>query len=327
MHVIFVEPAFPANQRDYVRALKKVGAAVSAIGERPAQYLDSELKSWLTWYEQVPSVCDLEASFKAVRRLQQRGWIDRLEATVEAHVLTTAKVRELCRIPGVSVQTTELCRDKPLMKEALRKAGVRCAQSAGVNDAEQLKAFIEEVGYPVILKPRDGAGAASTYRIHDAESLAHALADSGLDRRSIPLAAEEYIEGHEGFYDTITVNGKIRHDFMAHYYPNVLKAMRTRWINPHIVSTNRIDAPGYAEVRAMGQRVIEVLGITTAPTHMEWFFGPKGLVFSEIGCRPPGVDAWDLHCQSNDMDVYTEWARAICGLGPGAVRVAVETVT
>ncbi len=77
-------------------------------------------------------------------------------------------------------------------------------------------------------------------------------------------------------------------------------------------TTNRIDsADDYAEVRAMGQRVIEVLGIGDAPTHMEWFFGPKGLKFSEIGCRPPGVGAWDLYCAGNDMDIYKEWGMAI----------------
>ena len=38
----------------------------------------------------------------------------------------------------------------------------------------------------------------------------------------------------------------------------------------------------------MGQRVIEALGIETSATHMEWFYGPKGLKFSEIGCPPAG---------------------------------------
>ena len=61
----------------------------------------------------------------------------------------------------------------------------------------------------------------------------------------------------------------------------------------------------------MGQKVIEALGITTSPTHMEWFFGPKGLKFSEIGCRPPGVGVWDLYAAANDFDIYREWAMAI----------------
>ena len=44
---------------------------------------------------------------------------------------------------------------------------------------------------------------------------------------------------------------------------------------------------------------------------MEWFFGPKGLRFSEIGCRPPGVRAWDLYAVGNDIDIYREWAGTI----------------
>ena len=44
---------------------------------------------------------------------------------------------------------------------------------------------------------------------------------------------------------------------------------------------------------------------------MEWFHGPKGLKFSEIGARPPGVGCWDLYSASNDVDVYREWAHVI----------------
>jgi hypothetical protein len=87
--------------------------------------------------------------------------------------------------------------------------------------------------------------------------------------------------------------------------------MRSRWISPVIVTTNRLGAEGYREVRAMGERVVSALGIGTSATHMEWFFGPKGLKFSEIGCRPPGVGMWDLYCAANDFDLYREWAHAI----------------
>ena len=109
----------------------------------------------------------------------------------------------------------------------------------------------------------------------------------------------------------MTVEGEIRHEFISHYYPNVLEAMRTRWISPQIAITNRIDAPGYEEVKRLGKRVIDVLGIETSATHMEWFYGPKGLKFSEIGCRPPGVSVWDLYSAANDFDVYQEWANTI----------------
>ncbi len=310
VHVIFVEPSFPNNQVEFVRGLAEVGAGVTGVGELPAEALPSAVKRYLTGYEHVSSVCHEAEMLATVKRIQERGWVDRLEATVEAHILPVARVREACRIPGTSVRTAFLCRDKPAMKEALRSAGVACAQSAGVSTPEETRAFAQQVGYPIILKPRSAAGAAGTYRVDDAGQLEAAIRECGIDRGAA-TAAEEFVEGHEAFYDTLTIDGRIAHEFITHYYPGVLEAMRTRWISPYFVTTNRVDASSYEEVREMGRKVIEVLGIETSATHMEWFFGPKGLKFSEIGCRPPGVGAWDLYAAANDMDIYKEWASAI----------------
>jgi formate-dependent phosphoribosylglycinamide formyltransferase (GAR transformylase) len=310
MNVLFVEPAFPRNQREFVRALHAVGARVIGIGESPLSALDHELKSWMQHYEQVRSVVDESALLAAVQRCQSRGWVDRLETSVEAHILAVAKVREACSIPGTSVRTAFLCRDKPAMKEVLREAGIPCAQSIGTQDPGAAREFAARVGLPVILKPRDGAGASGTHKAADAGELERAIEASGLARGRW-VAVEEFIEGHEGFYDTLCIEGRVVHDFACHYFPNVLEAMRTRWISPQIVCTNRIDDPSYREVRELGQKVIAALGIGTSATHMEWFFGPKGLKFSEIGCRPPGVRVWDLYSAANDFDVYVEWAKAI----------------
>ncbi|MGD8976967.1 MAG: ATP-grasp domain-containing protein [Gammaproteobacteria bacterium] len=310
MNVIFIEPAFPDNQRQFARALKKVGARVIGVGERPWEWLDDELRGWLDEYEHVPSVTHEGVLMDTVRKVQSRHWVDRLEATIEAHILPVARIREACHIPGTSVHTAWLCRDKPSMKEALRTAGVPCARSAGTDDPDAARDFAARVGYPLIIKPRDSAGAAATWRVDDDGELEQVIRESGL-ANGANVALEEFVEGHEGYYDTITVNGRIAHDFVTHYYPNVLEAMRNRWISPQMVTTNRLDAPGYDEIRAMGRKVIETLGIGTSATHMEWFFGPRGLRFSEIGCRPPGVCQWDVYCAANDFDLYEDWANAI----------------
>jgi carbamoylphosphate synthase large subunit len=311
MNVVFVEPFFPSNQRHFARALAEAGATVIGVGESPADALDEQLRGWLHHYERVPSVTDVEAMTRVVRWVQDKLWVDRIEATIEAHIMATAQVREACTIPGTSVRTAWLCRDKPSMKQALREAGVPTAASAAAGSAAEAVAFAEQVGFPVILKPRSGAGASGTMRAEDAAGLERALGVFG-GQGVESIAVEEFVEGHEGFYDTITISGQVALDFVSHYYPNVLEAMRTRWISPQFISTNRIDtAPEYAELREMGRLVNAALGIGTSATHMEWFFGPKGLKFSEIGCRPPGVGAWDLYCAGNEIDVYREWANAI----------------
>src|SRR3954453_7635561 len=128
MRVIFVEPNFPKNQRQFVRALADVGAEVIGIGESPQEYLDDELKNWMTHYHQVPNVVDaggmtnavrgcqdklsidrLGAMTEAVRWLEDHLWIDLLEATIDWHAPTAAWVREPFMIPVASLRTAWLC--------------------------------------------------------------------------------------------------------------------------------------------------------------------------------------------------------------------------
>jgi len=127
---------------------------------------------------------------------------------VEAHVMAAARVRERCGIPGTSVRTAHLCRDKPAMKEELRRLGVPCAQSVGASSAKDARDFAARVGYPLVLKPIDAAGAAGTYRVDDAEELEQAIVATHLNHGA-PVAIEEFIEGHEGFYDTLTIGGRV----------------------------------------------------------------------------------------------------------------------
>ena len=79
MHILFIAPSFPKYQPQFVRALASVGAKVTGIGEGPVDSLTDELKHWLDDYEQVSSVCNEQEMVDTVRRIQQRGWVDRLE--------------------------------------------------------------------------------------------------------------------------------------------------------------------------------------------------------------------------------------------------------
>ena len=310
MNVVLIEPSFPDNQQQFARALAEAGATVIGIGERPKDWLSEDVRGWLTHYEQVGSVVDEAQLDDAVRRIQGFVWVDRLEATVEAHIMAAARVRAACGIPGTSERTAFLCRDKPAMKHVLREAGVRCAASTGARSGDDVRAFAADTGFPLVLKPAAGAGASGATRVNGPDELEEAIARSGVEHGE-PIAVEEFVEGHEGFFDTITIDGEVAMEFATHYYPNVLEAMRTRWISPQFIATNRIDEHGYDDVKAMGRAVIAALGIGTSATHMEWFAGPKGLYFSEIGCRPPGVRCWDLYAAGNDIDIYREWANAL----------------
>lgn len=310
MHVLFIAPDFPNYQRHFVRALKEVGAKVSGIGDRPAEHMPEEVKQMLDAYYQISNVTDTQALLECVRYIQSIEWVDKLEATIESHMLAAAEVREACTIPGMSFEQTWICRDKTTMKQFMQDRGIPCAAFTSADNPDEVKDFAQRVGYPIIIKPRDGAGASATWRCNNEQQLWPAIEETGIAQGQ-SAALEEFIEGHEGFYDTLVAGGKVQHEFVSHYYPNVLEAMRTRWISPYIIVTNRSDLPDYDELKNMGRKVIREIGLQSVPTHMEWFVGSKGLKFSEIGARPPGVGQWDLYCSANDIDLYKEWASAI----------------
>ena len=95
MNVVFVEPFFPSNQRQFARALAEAGATVIGIGEYGAESFDDDLKGWLHHYERVSSVTDVEVMTRAVRWVQDKLWVDRIEATIEAHIMAGSIAREM----------------------------------------------------------------------------------------------------------------------------------------------------------------------------------------------------------------------------------------
>ena len=180
MNIVFIEPRFPDTQRQFVRALKAVGAYVMAISEYDYDHYDDELKSWIDWHYKIGSVTDESALEWAVRQAQLHTWVDRIECTVESHVLPVAHVRERCGIPGTSARAAYLCRDKPTMKQVLREAGIPTAASTAAGTLVEAREFADSVGFPLIVKPRDAAGAAGTYRVDNHAQLQDACTALGV---------------------------------------------------------------------------------------------------------------------------------------------------
>jgi biotin carboxylase len=311
MHVLFLAPDTHIYNHGFLRGLKSLGARVSAIGMTSKDRLSPEAKALLDNYRACDRMLDIEALAKAAKELGKPSF-DRIETIDEPLVEPAAALRERLGVPGLPLRTAQLCRDKVKMKEFLRQHSIPCAQSAAITSNQDAFAFAERESYPLIVKPIAGFGSLSTFRTANQQELEAALKQLK-PRENHPIAIEEFIEGHEGFFDTLCDTEGVRYDFASHYYPGCLEAAQRRELSPQIAVTNRIDQDGYRELRDMGRRVVDALGIRNAATHMEWFFGPKGLKFSEIGARPAGEKIWDMYRIANEFDVYREWALAISG--------------
>lgn len=311
MHVLFLAPDTHVYNHGFLRGLKSLGAKVSAIGMAGNDRLSPDAKKLLDGYRGCDRLLDIEAAARTAKELATPAF-DRIETIDEPLVEVAAALRERFTVPGLPLATARLCRDKVAMKAFLRENAIPCAQSAAVTSTAEAMAFAEREGFPVIVKPIAGFGSLATYRCGNKTELETALAKMK-PSPTHRVAIEEFIEGHEGFFDSLCGDDGVRLEFAAHYFPGCLEAAQKRWISPQIAVTNRVEQGGYEELRAMNRRVTDALGIRNAATHMEWFFGPKGLKFSEIGARPAGEKIWDMYGVANEFDVYREWALAILG--------------
>ena len=91
-------------------------------------------------------------------------------------------------------------KSKSAMKPLYAKAGVGSARCHKVIGMEDCKAFLAEVGYPVIVKPDNGVGASHTYKLSNDEDLQHFF-DTKIDA---PYVMEEFVVGDIFSYDAVT---------------------------------------------------------------------------------------------------------------------------
>jgi carbamoylphosphate synthase large subunit len=112
-------------------------------------------------------------------------------------------------------------RDKEAMKAALDVAGIRTPRHFAADSIAACHDAVGRIGFPVILKPIAGAGSADTYRVNDADELRAVLPQL----QHVPLVSvEEFVDGEEFTYDTITIDGNIACDNIAWYRPRPLIA-------------------------------------------------------------------------------------------------------
>ena len=310
MKVVFLAPSYPPEMQQYTRGLAEVGAEVYGVGDTPLQALPGTLKPYLHDYLQVPRILDEADVVERVTTWLRGRQVDRVLANWEIVVLTAARLRERLGVPGMTVDAVQGFRDKQLMKDRVAAAGLRVPRAVRVRTVAETRAAAEQIGFPLIVKPIAGAGSADTYRADNAAELDAALARM---RHVAEASCEEFVDGDEYTFDTVSIAGVPAFANVAQYLPRPLAARTNEWISPVIITVRDMAQPKLAGGIALGHRVLGALGMGDGFTHMEWFRKANGeVVFGEIGCRPGGAHLVDQMNYTCDIDLFREWARAVC---------------
>jgi phosphoribosylaminoimidazole carboxylase (NCAIR synthetase) len=312
-HVVFAAPFFlEATVRFLAAAARLDGVRLSLVSQDPMERLPAALRGEIAGHRRIEDGLDPDRITRAVDSLAREfGPVHRLIGALEQLQLPLAIVRERLGVEGLGVESARNFRDKARMKARLRAAGVPCARHRLVSSGEEAVAFVREIGFPVVAKPPSGAGARHTFRVdgeHELRELVGMLS-IGPER---PMLLEEFVVGDEHSFETVSIRARPVWHSLTRYLPAPLDVLRNPWIQWCVLLPREVDDPRYDDIRREGFRALEVLGMGTGLSHMEWFRRRDGTVaISEVGARPPGAQFTTLMSYAHDLDFYGAWARLV----------------
>ena len=315
MNFIFVSPHFPNTYWNFCDRLHRNGVNVLGIGDAPFDEIPGELKHCLTEYYRVDNLGSYEEMLRAVAYFTfHYGKIDWIESNNEYWLEMDAQLRTDFNInTGAKNDFIERIKYKSRMKESYRAAGVPVARHHMVSTLAAARAFIKEVGYPVIVKPDNGCGAEATYKLNNFTELKKFYAEP----HNVQYIMEEYINGTIVSFDGVADSHCVPLFYTSNVFPTPMLDIVSK--NGDLSYWTQKTVP--VALKDVGFRTIKAFGAKSRFFHCEFFqlnedkpgLGKKGdYVALEVNMRPAGGYTPDMINYANSVDCYQIWADMVC---------------
>lgn len=314
MNVVFISPHFPLYYWNFCDRLKRRGVNVLGIGDASYDSISEECKNSLTEYYKVDSLENYDEVYRACGYFTHKyGKIDWIESENEYWLETEATLREAFNVTtGTKIADMGPMKYKSKMKAVYEAAGVKACRYHLVYDYEGCVNFLNEVGYPVVVKPDNGVGAAATYKLKSLDEFNYFYAT----KPDVQYIMEEFVPGHVETFDGITNSKKeimicSSHKMLTSIMDSVNEA------GDSIFHSQKVEGMDIYEV---GKRVVEAFDTRSRYFHFEFFrldedkpgLGKKGdLLGLEVNMRAPGAYMPDMLNWACDVDVYDIWAEVL----------------
>lgn len=315
MNFIFVSPHFPRTYWNFCDRLRRNGVNVLGIGDAPFDEIPGELKQCLTEYYRVNNLGNYDEMLRAVAYFTfHYGKIDWIESNNEYWLEMDAQLRTDFNITtGAQNDFIERIKYKSKMKESYIAAGVPVARHHMVSTQAAARAFIKEVGYPVIVKPDNGCGAEATYKIKNFSDLKKFYAEP----HNVQYIMEEYIDGTIVSFDGVADSHCIPLFYTSNVFPTPMLDIVSQQGDLSYWTQKTVPAA----LKDVGFRTIKAFGAKSRFFHCEFFqlnadksgLGKKGdYVALEVNMRPAGGYTPDMINFANSVDCYQIWADMVC---------------
>lgn len=312
MNVVFISPNFPLYYYNFCKNLKIRGVNVLGIGDAPYESLPQHTIDSVTEYYKVGSLENFYEVEEACRFFNQKyGKLDWIESQNEYWLETEATLRKIFGVnSGTKIDDMAPMKYKSKMKDVYKSCNIPVARYILISTYEKAINFTREVGYPVVVKPDNGVGASSTYKLENDDELSYFFATKDNNTTYI---MEEFINGHVETFDGITDSNK-----------NVLISASHVMLHSIMDTVNTCSDTAFyfqpfegKDIEFIGKKVVKAFDTRSRYFHFEFFrleedkegLGKKGdLVGLEVNMRAPGAYIPDMINYAYDVDTYALWS-------------------
>lgn len=255
----------------------------------------------------MPDLSKLDEVINGVCYLARTRDIDAIVPLDDYDVETAAALREHLRLPGMGATLARHFRDKLAMRVTTQRAGILVPDFVHTLNDDAMRAYMERVPPPWVLKPRSEVSTIGIAKVDGPEELWPRLDALG-DLRSYYLL-ERYVAGGVFHVDSIIFDSAVVCAESHQYRRPPLDVFHGGG-----VSSSRTLPRGSDEERALleaNKQVVAALGMARGVMHTEFIKGDHDgrFYFLETGARVGGANTVEMIEAATGINLWVEWAR------------------
>ncbi|HXM97888.1 MAG TPA: ATP-grasp domain-containing protein [Candidatus Dormibacteraeota bacterium] len=290
---------------EFLRACKALGCRVLLLTVeklRDADWPRDSIDEMFFMPEDLP----LPALIHAVSYTARFQPIDRVAALDEFDMENVAALREHMRLPGMGLSTVRYFRDKLAMRVNARDTGTLEPQFVHVLNHDRVRAFMESVPGPWLLKPRSQASGIGMRKIHTPAELWPLLDQLG-DAQSYFLL-EQFIPGKVFHVDSIVAERTVLFaEVHAYGVPPLDVSHGGGVFTSRTLARDSADAIALLETN---RKLLHGMGLVRGVTHAEFLksHADGKFYFVEVAARVGGAYIADVVEAATGINLWREWA-------------------
>jgi len=221
-------------------------------------------------------------------------------------VETAAALREHLRLPGLGETVARYFRDKLAMRLQARANDLLVPEFTPVFNYDRLRAFMDRVPPPWVLKPRSEAGAMGIKKVHSAEEVWRRLDELG-DQQSF-FHLEDYIPGEVYHVDSIVWDGEVQFALPHKYTQPPMNVAHQGGV--FVTRTLARDSEESEMLLVLNKKLLRAFELSRGVTHAEFIRGEDGrYYFLETAARVGGANIEQLVEAASGVNLWAEWAK------------------